>query len=60
MADDDYEADDRSLLTLLGMQGYTTNGVIGLPSHATAEKGRLLLAALADRVGRALDELRKP
>lgn len=58
--DDDHEADDRSLLTLVGMQGYTTSGVIGLPSQATVEKGRLLLDALASRIGPALDELRKP
>jgi creatinine amidohydrolase len=30
------------------MRGYTESGVIGRPSLATAEKGRLLLDSLAE------------
>jgi creatinine amidohydrolase len=44
--DQDHEADDRSLLTLLGIASYTENGVIGRPSLANADKGRGLLDSL--------------
>lgn len=52
--DADCEADDRSLLTLLGMDGYTASGVIGRPSLSTAEKGHALLDALVAQLGEAL------
>jgi creatinine amidohydrolase len=42
----DHTADDRSFLHLLGMKGYTTSGVIGLPSLASAKKGKLLIEGL--------------
>lgn len=45
--DADHLADDRRLLLTTGMAGYTENGIIGLPSKATAEKGRALLAAFS-------------
>lgn len=48
-ADADHDAPDRPLLHLLGMSAYTTNGVIGRPSLATAEKGQAVLAALTRR-----------
>jgi creatinine amidohydrolase len=44
----DFVADDRRHLLTLGMSAYTESGVIGRPSLASAEKGKLLLAALAD------------
>ena len=44
----DFLADDRRHLLTLGMSAYTESGVIGRPSLASAEKGRRLLAALAD------------
>lgn len=48
-ADADHHAPDRPLLHLLGISAYTTNGVIGRPSLATAEKGKAVLAALTRR-----------
>jgi creatinine amidohydrolase len=44
----DFLADDRRHLLTLGMSAYTESGVIGRPSLASAEKGKHLLAALAD------------
>ncbi|GAA0335373.1 creatininase family protein [Streptomyces blastmyceticus] len=40
---DDHSAPKRPHLLTLGMQGYTTNGIIGRPSLATAAKGKALL-----------------
>jgi len=42
----DHDAPDRPYLHLLGMAGYTTSGIIGRPSLATADKGRLAIASL--------------
>ncbi|WP_435125392.1 creatininase family protein [Micromonospora tulbaghiae] len=39
----DHLADDRRHLLTRGMSGYTTSGVIGLPSHAAAAKGKAVL-----------------
>ena len=47
----DFVADDRRHLLTLGMSGYTDSGVIGRPSLGSAEKGRELLASLADSFG---------
>ncbi|MFI9645328.1 creatininase family protein [Streptomyces sp. NPDC052040] len=47
----DFIADDRRHLLTLGMSAYTESGVIGRPSLASAEKGKQLLAALADSFG---------
>ncbi|MGC9441069.1 creatininase family protein [Streptomyces sp. WG5] len=47
----DFVADDRRHLLSLGMSGYTESGVIGRPSLGSAEKGRKLLAGLADSFG---------
>jgi creatinine amidohydrolase len=44
----DHEASGRPYLLSLGMQGYTTSGVIGRPSRATAEKGRRALESLVN------------
>ncbi|MDT0342345.1 creatininase family protein [Streptomyces litchfieldiae] len=43
IADEDHSAPDRLHLLTLGMAGYTTNGIIGQPSLATAAKGKALL-----------------
>ncbi|MFC5940014.1 creatininase family protein [Micromonospora harpali] len=42
----DHLADDRRHLLTRGMSGYTSSGVIGLPSHATAAKGKAVLEEL--------------
>ena len=47
----DFVADDRRHLLTLGMSGYTESGVIGRPSLGSAEKGKALLASLADSFG---------
>jgi creatinine amidohydrolase len=47
----DFVADDRRHLLSLGMSGYTDSGVIGRPSLGSAEKGKELLASLADSFG---------
>lgn len=53
----DHEVDDRSLLTLFGMERFTETGVIGRPSEASAEKGQALLEALVAGLSRPLKEL---
>ncbi|MET7454246.1 creatininase family protein [Streptomyces sp. NPDC005574] len=53
----DFVADDRRHLLSLGMSGYTDSGVIGRPSLGSAEKGKELLASLADSFGAYLDLL---
>ena len=42
----DHTADERPHLLVLGMHGYTNTGVIGRPSLASADKGKLLLDSL--------------
>ena len=42
----DWEASDRPHLLSLGMQAYTTSGIIGKPSLGTAEKGKAALNSL--------------
>lgn len=42
----DHYASPRPHLASLGMRGYTTSGVIGAPSHATAAKGVAVLESL--------------
>ncbi|MEV6740573.1 creatininase family protein [Streptomyces sp. NPDC051104] len=44
----DFIADDRRHLLTLGMSAYTESGVIGRPSLASADKGKQLLATLAE------------
>ena len=53
----DWVADDRRHLLVTGMSEYTTSGVIGRPSLATAEKGKAVLASLTGSFGPALDIL---
>ncbi len=45
----DNVVNDRRFLLTVGMAGYTESGIIGRPSLATAEKGRMLLDALSER-----------
>ena len=47
--DADVYASPRPHLLVTGVRGYTETGVIGQPSLATAEKGRAVLDALAER-----------
>ncbi|MER6473581.1 creatininase family protein [Streptomyces collinus] len=47
----DFTADDRRHLLTVGMSAYTDSGVIGRPSLGSAEKGKELLASLADSFG---------
>ncbi|MFJ8477961.1 creatininase family protein [Kitasatospora sp. NPDC094011] len=44
---DDHSAPERPHLLTLGMAGYTTNGIIGSPSLATATKGKAILDSLS-------------
>ncbi|MFI8517783.1 creatininase family protein [Streptomyces sp. NPDC085481] len=47
-ADADHDGGSRPFLLVQGMSAYTETGVIGFPSHATAHKGKAVLASLAD------------
>lgn len=49
---------ERPDLLVLGMQGYTSTGVIGRPSLATAAKGKAVLESLTDSFACALAVLR--
>jgi creatinine amidohydrolase len=53
----DHEVDDRSLLTLIGMDGYTDTGVIGRPSLASPQKGIAVLKALVAGLSEPLKKL---
>jgi creatinine amidohydrolase len=44
----DHEAKDRAHLLITGMAPYTTTGIIGYPSLATAAKGRTALDSLIE------------
>ncbi|SDX98539.1 hypothetical protein SAMN05216215_101855 [Saccharopolyspora shandongensis] len=47
-------------LLLHGLRAYTSTGVVGQPSLASAQKGAALLDAFESQFARRLDELRKP
>ncbi|MEU0869627.1 creatininase family protein [Nocardia brasiliensis] len=55
--DADHEARDRPHLLITGMAGYTTSGIIGRPSLATAAKGRAALDSLDESFASHLKEL---
>jgi creatinine amidohydrolase len=55
---DDHVVDDRRHLLSEGMRRYTTNGILGRPSLASAEKGERLLAAFSHLFKRHLVVLR--
>lgn len=44
----DHDGGERRFLLTEGMKAYTATGVIGFPSHATAEKGKAVLASLVE------------
>ncbi|MGP4112527.1 creatininase family protein [Streptomyces sp. 4N509B] len=48
IGEEDHSAPDRPHLLTVGMAGYTTNGIVGQPSLATAAKGKAILDSLAD------------
>lgn len=50
----DHLADDRRDLLTTGMPAYTETGVIGMPSRATAEKGKAVLRSLTEGFGRVV------
>lgn len=47
---EDWKAPSRPLLTLYGMKHYTKSGIIGFPSKATPEKGKILLERLSAEI----------
>jgi creatinine amidohydrolase len=53
----DHLADDRERMLTLGLTAYTASGVVGRPSLASADKGRLALASLAESFAGVLDAL---
>ncbi|SNY62263.1 creatininase family protein [Paractinoplanes atraurantiacus] len=57
VATSDHLADDRRLLLVRGMAGYTQTGVIGVPSAGSADKGRLVLDSLVGAFKEHLDAL---
>jgi creatinine amidohydrolase len=52
----DVDRPERQLLEALGMKAYTETGVIGFPSKASAEKGAMLLNALAEETAKTVKE----
>lgn len=56
----DHQAPHRPHLLTLGMRGYTTSGVIGRPSAATAAKGQAVLASLVHSFADYLNILQTP
>jgi creatinine amidohydrolase len=50
----DHLADDRRHMLTLGLAPYTESGVVGRPSLASARKGEVLLASLAESFGQYL------
>ncbi|WP_338012773.1 hypothetical protein [Streptomyces sp. MJM1172] len=56
-ADADHDGGRRPFLLVQGMSAYTESGVIGYPSHATAEKGKGILDSLTSGVAAHLSIL---
>jgi creatinine amidohydrolase len=55
----DHAASDRRYLTTLGIDAYTTSGVIGYPSRASADKGQAVLDHLGQAAGNLIALLTK-
>ncbi|WP_433299181.1 creatininase family protein [Actinoplanes sp. CA-030573] len=55
--DSDHHASERKLLLVHGMAAYTETGVIGAPSNASADKGRMILDSLTATFKEHLDAL---
>ena len=58
--DSDHLVGPRPFLLVTGMAGYTQTGVIGLPSHGTADKGKAILNSLSRSFAAHLDLLADP
>jgi creatinine amidohydrolase len=56
----DHSAPDRRHLTTVGMSAYSDSGVIGYPSRASAEKGRVLIEHLGKAAGDLISLLVEP
>jgi creatinine amidohydrolase len=56
-AEHDHLADDRRHMLTLGLDAYTTSGVVGRPSLASAVKGRDVLASLVGTFGELVSVL---
>ncbi|MCS5697149.1 creatininase family protein [Desulfofundulus thermocisternus] len=52
----DVDRPERELLETLGMRAYTETGTIGFPSRASANKGAMLLSALAEETAKTVKE----
>ncbi|MGW5440566.1 creatininase family protein [Nocardia asteroides] len=57
--DADHLATDRRHFLLTGMAEYTTTGIIGLPSAATADKGESALSSLTDSFADYLEAIKR-
>jgi creatinine amidohydrolase len=55
--DSDHEATDRPHLLVMGMRGYTSRGIIGRPSLASASKGAAVLDSLVQSFAATLKVL---
>jgi creatinine amidohydrolase len=55
----DHAAPDRRYLTTVGIGAYTTSGVIGYPSRASADKGHAVLNHLGEAAGSLIALLTK-
>jgi creatinine amidohydrolase len=55
----DHAAPDRRYLTTVGVDAYTTSGVIGYPSRASADKGQAVLNHLGEAAGSLIALLTK-
>jgi creatinine amidohydrolase len=53
----DHVTAGRERMLTLSLSAYTESGVAGMPSRASAEKGRLVLASLVESFGSVLDAL---
>ncbi len=51
----DHVANDRRHMLTLGLHAYTTSGVVGRPSLATADKGKLILESLVSEFSKMID-----
>jgi creatinine amidohydrolase len=56
-ATSDHTANKRSAFLTLGMKAYSTSGIIGRPSLASATKGKALLTKLVDSFADCLAQL---
>jgi creatinine amidohydrolase len=56
-AQNDHDAAERPHLLIEGMRGYTSSGIIGRPSAATAEKGKAALDSLTETFAEMLESL---